>query len=81
MSPHITQNSVLDFLDARAGADPISAAAARIIRAQQVLLSSLENEIVEAEWKAIAHAVEIERIRTYRQTVAAAQIKRGRHAA
>jgi hypothetical protein len=81
MSMHISSNSVLDFLDARAGVDPISAAAARIIRAQEVQISSLENEIVEAEWKALAHAVEIDRMKTYRKAAGDAQIKRGRHGA
>ncbi len=52
---------VLRALDGRS--DATSRAAARIIRAKEIQILSLEAEIVDAEWRAIAHAVEIDRIR------------------
>lgn len=59
--------TILVLLDARAATDRLSAVAARIIRGQEMAISTLDNEVVEAEWRAIAHAVELDRITDYRR--------------
>lgn len=66
---------VLEMLDARR--DRLSCIAARIIRSQEVTILSLDNEVVEAEWRAISHAVEIDRIKES-QRGNSAPTKRGR---
>lgn len=60
---------VLQMLDARG--DVLSLAAARIIRSQEVTILSLDNEVVEAEWRVIAHAAEIDRMKDHRTAFAA----------
>lgn len=68
---------VLQMLDQRR--DGLAAAAARIIRSQEVTILSLDNEVVEAEWRALAHAAEVERMADHRYAlVVTAQRKRVR---
>lgn len=57
---------VLQMLAARG--DALSFAAARIIRSQEVTILSLDNEVVEAEWRVIAHAAEIDRMNDHRRS-------------
>lgn len=59
--------AILQMLDARGANDRLAAVAARIIRSQEVTILSLDNEVVEAEWRAIAHAAEISRISDHRR--------------
>jgi len=56
-----TVGQVLKALDGIAS-DPTARAAARIIRSLEVQILSLDAEIVDAEWRVISHAVEIERL-------------------
>lgn len=81
MSNNFSVEAVLAGLDDRATADPICAASARVIRAQQVELAWLDNEIVEAEWRAMAYAVEIERMNKHRAAIAIVSTRTSRHAA
>lgn len=53
--------TILAALDQRPG-DPVARAAASIIRSLEVQVLSLDAEIVEAEWRTLAHKVEIERL-------------------
>lgn len=65
---------VLEMLDARR--DRLSAVAARIIRNQEVTILSLDNKVVEAEWRVLSHAVEIERMADHRYAMVVASVKR-----
>jgi hypothetical protein len=59
--------------------DRLGLAAARIIRSQEDTIMTLDNEVVEAEWRALAHAVEIERMADHRYAViVAGQRKRAK---
>lgn len=57
---------ILQMLETRG--DAVSLAAARIIRSQEVTILSLDNEVVEAEWRVIAHAAEIDRMNDHRRS-------------
>lgn len=57
--------AVLALLDNRPG-DPVARSAARIIRALEIQVQGLEGEVIEAEWRALAHSVEIARMNDLR---------------
>lgn len=67
--------TILAALDQRPG-DPVARAAASIIRSLEVQILSLDAEIVDAEWRAISRAVEIERMADHRYALAIASDKR-----
>lgn len=52
----------LDRLDAQAGRDPLARDAARLIRRLIEYLSTLDEDLTEAEFSRYAHAVEIARM-------------------
>lgn len=68
--------TVLAALDQRPS-DPVARAAAGIIRSLEVQILSLDAEIVEAEWRAISHAVEIDRMADHRYAIAMGRQREG----
>lgn len=62
---------VLDRLDAQADRNALARDAARVIRRLAEQLSSLDEDLTEAEFSRYAHAVEIDRMRQRAMSVAA----------
>jgi len=58
--------ALLSRLEAAPRADCLAREAAIVIRTLMLQVGTLDAEIVEAEWRAISHAVEIERMADHR---------------
>lgn len=71
--------SLLGQLESRG--DALSLAAARVIREQEIQLSSLDEEVIASEFRIYALAVEIERMSTHRRAVADREVRRGQRRA